>query len=354
MSSDWPLATLATFYRLLRPLLFRLDAETAHRLVLTLAAGWSRLFTGRPPGAARHPDVAKRLMGLDFPNPIGLAAGLDKDGVAVPLWQRLGFGFIELGTVTAVPQPGNPRPRLFRVPRDAALINRMGFNNRGAAALAARLQALRARGVPRVPLGVNLGKSKSAPPEQAAADYRQSFACVAEWADYVTINVSSPNTPGLRALQTADELTRILVALQELNRRLPQPRPLLVKLAPDLSDAAAIECARAAVASGCAGAILTNTSVILEGLTAVPRGASGGVSGRPLLERATALLRHVRAALGPEPVLIGVGGILSPADAAAKFAAGADLVQIYTGLIYRGPGLPSDLLRACRAAADAR
>lgn len=284
-------------------------------------------------------------MGLDFPNPVGLAAGLDKEGRAIPAWQALGLGFIEVGTVTALAQPGNPRPRLFRLPADRAIINRMGFNNGGAEALAVRLQRLRVRGCLEVPLGVNLGKSKVTPADQAAQDYRQSFEYLGELADYVVVNISSPNTPGLRDLQQVDEVRRIVEAIQGPNQRLARPRPLLVKLAPDLGGNDAIDCAQAALESGCAGLVLTNTTVRFDGLRSPTAGLSGGLSGRPLFARSTELLRQVRESLGPEPVIVGVGGVLAPEDARAKLAAGADLIQIYTGLIYGGPGLPRRLLR---------
>lgn len=334
------------WWRLLRPLAFRLDAEIAHRLTLATAGHWALLLDrlGVPsPAAARRAGLARRLMGLDFANPLGLAAGLDKDATAVRAWQRLGFGFVEVGTVTALAQPGNPRPRLFRYPVQGALVNRMGFNNQGAPAVARRLQALREGGGLRVPLGINIGKSKLAAPEDAVADYCRSFASLGEWADYVVVNVSSPNTPGLRDLQAADEVRRIISALQGLNQRLDKPRALLVKLAPDLADADAISTARAALEEGCAGLILTNTTVDFSALPRPPDGG-GGLSGRPLWSRSSALLATLRAALGEQPVLIGVGGIFSPADAEQKIAAGADLLQLYSGLIYRGPGLVGQIL----------
>jgi dihydroorotate dehydrogenase len=334
-------------WRLLRPLAFRLDPERAHDLTLGLLERWSALFGGAlgNKDIARSPDLAVEAMGLRFPNPIGLAAGLDKNAVAVPAWQALGFGFIEVGTITALAQPGNPKPRLFRLPPDEALINRMGFNNGGADAAARRLERLRRRGVLQVPLGANLGKSKVTPAEEAADDYRRSFEQVGHLADYVVVNISSPNTPGLRDLQRVEEVTRILDAIQGPNQRLAQPRPILVKLAPDLADEDAIDCARAALDAGCAGLVLTNTSIRFEGLVSRTDGMSGGLSGRPILTRSTELLGLVRQAVGPDPVLIGVGGIMDPEGAAAKLAAGADLIQIYTGLIYQGPAFVRRLLR---------
>lgn len=334
-------------WRVLRPLAFRLDPERAHDLTISLLAHWSRWFSGaldtRDP--ARAPGLAVDRMGLHFPNPLGLSAGLDKDAVAVPAWQSLGFGFIEVGTITALPQPGNPRPRLFRLTADGALVNRMGFNNGGADAAAGRLERLRERAILQVPLGVNLGKSKVTPAEEAAEDYQRSFERLGALADYVVVNISSPNTPGLRDLQRAGEVTRILEAVQKPNQRLSAPRPVLVKLAPDLADEDAILCAQAALAAGCAGLVLTNTSIRFEGLRTPTQGLSGGLSGRPILARSTELLRLVRQALGPEPVLIGVGGIMDPAGARAKLDAGADLIQIYTGLIYQGPGFVRQVLR---------
>jgi dihydroorotate dehydrogenase len=225
----------------------------------------------------------------------------------------------------------------------------MGFNNDGAEAVAVRLERLRGRGLPHIPLGVNIGKSKITPAGEAADDYRRSFERLAPFADYVVVNVSSPNTPGLRDLQTVEELERIVGAVQVPNQRLTRPRPLLVKLAPDLADGDAIACAHAALEGGCTGLVLTNTTIRFDGLTSPTEGLSGGMSGRPLFDRSTELLRSVRTAVGPGPVLIGVGGIMDPAGAAAKLAAGADLIQIYSGLIYQGPGFVRQLLRALPA-----
>ena len=270
---------------LLRPLAFRLDPERAHRLALALLSRWSAVFGGQLPTGdlARRPALRRRLMGLDFPNPVGLAAGLDKEAAAVPAWQRMGFGFVEVGTVTALPQPGNPRPRMFRLPADGAIVNRMGFNNGGAAAMQARLTRLRARGVLQVPLGVNLGKSKVTPAQLAAQDYRASFERLAELADYIVVNLSSPNTPGLRDLQTVDEVRRIVDAIQVPNQALSRPRPLLVKLAPDLADADAIACGQAALEAGCAGLILTNTTIRFEGLKTPTAGPERGAVGATAL-----------------------------------------------------------------------
>ncbi|WP_322789119.1 quinone-dependent dihydroorotate dehydrogenase [Thiohalocapsa halophila] len=343
-------------WRLLRPLLFRLEAERAHQLGLLLArltppALVARLGTkGEGPDIARAPALTSRVMGLELPNPLGVAAGVDKDAEAVAFWQALGFGFVEVGTVTALRQPGNPRPRVFRLPRDGALINRMGFPNDGADVVATRIERLRQQDVLRVPLGINIGKSKATPAEDAAADYRRSFERLGELADFVVVNVSSPNTPGLRDLQTVEQLRAIVEAVQTPNQALTRPRPLLVKLAPDLADADALACAEAAVEGGCAGLVISNTTVDFTAATTATEGMSGGLSGAPLFARSTALLRRLRESLGSGPVLIGVGGIMDAASANAKLAAGADLIQMYTGLVYGGPGLPRALLRALAAA----
>ncbi len=338
------------FWRLLRPLLFQLPAERAHQLGVLLARALpaSVLAAGASRGdadIARAPTLSKRLMGLDFPNPLGIAAGLDKDAQAVEAWQALGFGFVEIGTVTALRQPGNPRPRVFRLPADGGLINRMGFPNAGAEVIATRVERLRQGGLLRVPLGINIGKSKVVPAEEAAADYRRSFQRLGELADFVVVNISSPNTPGLRDLQTVEQVHAIVDAIQVPNQALGTPRPLLLKLAPDLAEEDAVACGRAALDAGCAGLVVSNTTVDFSGLATRTTGLSGGLSGRPLYERSTALLRTLREALGRGPVLIGVGGVSDAATAAGKLAAGADLVQLYTGLIYGGPGLPRQLLR---------
>lgn len=342
-------------WRFLRPLLFRLEAERAHQLGLLLArlmpaaliapSGRGRAGSDMAGSAA----LATRVMGLDFPNPLGLAAGVDKDAQALGFWQALGFGFVEVGTVTALRQPGNPRPRVFRLPPDGALINRMGFPNDGADVVATRIERLRQQETLRVPLAINIGKSKATPAADAAADYRRSFERLGELADFVVVNVSSPNTPGLRDLQSVDQLRGIVDAVQAPNQTLARPRPLLVKLAPDLADADALACARAALQAGCAGLVISNTTVDFSTATAATAGMSGGLSGAPLFARSTALLRLLRESLGSSPVLIGVGGITDAASADAKLAAGADLIQVYTGLIYGGPALPRTLLQALAA-----
>lgn len=292
-----------------------------------------------PTRRARTVDPV-RVAGIDFPNRVGLAAGLDKDGRAAGAWARFGFGFAELGTVTASPQPGNQRPRLFRLPRSRAIINRMGFNNDGAAAMAAQLSRL---GVSRgnlalgIPLGISLGKTRTVPLEDATKDYLSSLEVLAPHADYVAVNVSSPNTPGLRTLQGAADLSALVGALVD---HAPDALPVFVKLAPDLADTDATPTLRAIEDCGAAGIIATNTTLSRDGLAgsdAQLAGEAGGLSGAPLTERA---LRFVDAlASRTELPVMGVGGIMSPADAGAMFDAGASLVQLYTGFIYEGPAL---------------
>jgi len=362
-----------TPYRCLRPALFALDAERAHGLTVAAAA-----LAGRVPGglavlsaASRfeHPALAVETLGLRFPNPVGLAAGFDKDGALPAPLAALGFGFLELGTVTPRPQPGNPRPRMFRLAEDEAVINRLGFNNRGAAALAARLAALRARPIP---LGVNLGKNRDTPLERAAEDYVAALRAVYAAADYLVVNVSSPNTPGLRNLQGAAELHTILRALRAERESLERGNgrldrhgganggaigtarrgghdpaasvPLLVKVAPDLDPADLEATAQAALDGGADGLIATNTTLRRDGLApgglrSSARAETGGLSGRPLRPLALDTVRRLHAVVRGRIPLIGVGGIAGAADAYAFLGAGATLVQLYTGLVYEGPGL---------------
>jgi dihydroorotate dehydrogenase len=340
-------STAAVLYRWLRPLLFAIPAETIH--------GWTSSGLGvverilehaGPPAVAADPVLVQELWGLTFPNPVGLAAGFDKNGALPHVWAALGFGFAELGTLTAQAQPGNPKPRLFRLPEQQGLINRLGFNNRGAAAVAAELQARLARRPSRIPLGINLGKSRATPIENAVEDYRASFAALFDCAAYVVVNVSSPNTPGLRDLQAEAQLAPLLEALQQDNRRLAAargvaPRPLLVKIAPDLSDDGLRAIVSVTTGCGVAGLIATNTSID-RGLLPAEHplaGEAGGVSGAPLRERATAVIRRLHLLSGGQLPIIGVGGIFSAEDAYAKIRAGASLVQLYTGFVYEGPGL---------------
>jgi dihydroorotate dehydrogenase len=318
--------------RIARPALFRVgggDAEHAHEFALRWlhrAAAVAPKKPYSPPGAART------VFGVRFPNPVGLAAGMDKDGRALPVWPALGFGFVEVGTVTAQPQPGNDRPRLFRLPDSAAIINRMGFNNAGAAALADRLRAAPPLGVP---LGISLGKSKVTPLEAAVEDYLTSHRLLHPYADYIAVNVSSPNTPGLRTLQDKS-------AIADLLRALVGPKPVLVKIAPDLAEPAVAELLDVCLRHGAAGVIATNTTLARDGLAPAdqPRSAeAGGLSGRPLTERARKVVQFVHEETGGRLPIIGVGGIMTADDASRLFDAGASLVQLYSGFIYRGPAL---------------
>jgi len=349
--------TASVLYPLVRPLLFRVDPETIHGWALAALRPmqWALERSG---GAAYPPDppLTQTLWGLTFPNPIGLAAGFDKNAALPHVWAALGFGFAELGTVTAQAQPGNPPPRLFRLAAEHALINRLGFNNLGAAAVARQLPARFGVQRPPIPIGLNIGKSRLCPVETAVDDYRASFAALFDHADYVAINVSSPNTPGLRDLQAEAQLAPLLEALQADNRRLAAerrtaPRPLLVKLAPDLADDGLRGLVDVARSCGAAGLIATNTTVDRGALSpAHPlAGETGGLSGAPLRDRATAVIRRLYRLTAGELPIIGVGGIFSVADAYAKLRAGAALVQVYTGFVYEGPGLPRRLCNGLRA-----
>ncbi|HEX5707950.1 MAG TPA: quinone-dependent dihydroorotate dehydrogenase [Pyrinomonadaceae bacterium] len=337
---------------LLRPLLFRLPPETAHELAigalsLSLAPTPFRDFARRRLARADFGDL--RRFGLQFPNPVGLAAGFDKDGRVARQMCALGFGFVEVGTVTHHAQAGNPRPRLFRLPADRALVNRQGFNNHGAAALAARL----ARGRPKdCVVGVNIGKSRVVELDDAAEDYLASFALVHAHADYVAVNVSSPNTPHLRELQRADRLAALLGALQDSNRALSEraaraPLPLLVKVAPDLETGELELIVDVALRAGFAGIIATNTTIGRAGLRAsaeeVERAGAGGLSGAPLRERSTRVVAALHALARGRLTIVGVGGIFDADDAWEKICAGASLVQLYTGFIYRGPTVVRDI-----------
>ena len=330
LTSDW-------YQDLVRPLLFRMDPETAHHLAMRLLRSAPQI-----PGALAlwrsfaPPPQPRTLFGLQFRNPFGLAAGFDKNGIAIPAWEALGFGFVEIGTVTAKPQPGNPRPRIFRYPKQGALVNRLGFNNDGADVIGTRLRRLRESALaPSIPIGVNLGKSKVTPLEEAAADYLYSFRQLAPVADYIVLNVSSPNTPGLRTLQEHDALVALLRVMTDENARRPSPKPLLLKIAPDLSEEALGEIVGACEEFGLAGMIATNTTLDYAALIGADE--EGGLSGRPLQARSTAIIRllHSRTRLP----IIGVGGVCDAASAREKLEAGAELLQIYSGYIFRGPNL---------------
>ncbi|MEQ8485229.1 MAG: quinone-dependent dihydroorotate dehydrogenase [Pseudomonadales bacterium] len=334
-------------YAPVRSLLFALPPEASHNLALAGLRAFGRLPGRIVPAAGR----SRRLLGLDFANPVGLAAGLDKDAAAVEGLARLGFGFVEVGTVTPRPQPGNPKPRLFRLPQAQALINRMGFNNGGAAAMAGRLDRLRSRGrLGATVLGVNVGKNKDTPLEAAGDDYVAAMTAVYAYADYLTLNLSSPNTPGLRALQSAEALAPLLGQVKEAQARLASTHrrtvPLLLKIAPDLAAADVAVVADAVTRFAIDGVIATNTTITRPGLEAAPRAAeAGGLSGRPLQPLARAAVAELRRHLDATVPVIGVGGIMDAAAGRAMLEEGADLLQIYTGFIYRGPALVRELSR---------
>ena len=352
-----------SFYRsVLRPILFSLDAETVHELGLNalrfgLSTGLSQNLAAKNLQTEAFDQIER--FGLKFTNPIGLAAGFDKNGVVVNQLASLGFGFVEVGTVTYEPQPGNPKPRLFRLPDDQALINRLGFNNHGAAALAERLSRLNRKCI----VGVNIGRNKNVPNEEATENYLKSFDLVYPVADYVAVNISSPNTPNLRELQQADSLDELLGTLQRQNTvrssgfswqnadvgppkgGTPIRKPLLVKIAPDLSEAEIEVIVDIALRHELAGIIATNTTISRDGLKTAnaDRFGAGGLSGRPLTRRSTDVISAIyRHSKGKLPI-IGVGGIFTAEDAFEKIAAGASLLQAYTGFIYGGPSFANDI-----------
>lgn len=347
----------------IRPLLFTLvktDPEWMHHQALR-SLSWLGENCHRPQNiwmnrllvrsfCLSDARLEQTLFGLKFSNPIGLAAGFDKDGVAVPLWSNFGFGFAELGTVTFHAQPGNPRPRLFRLPQDKAVLNRMGFNNSGAEAMAMRLAKVKQKLTLPIPIGLNLGKSKSTPLAEAAKDYLNSFRLLKNYGDYFVVNVSSPNTPGLRSLQDAPMLSSILEALQQENTT---QTPIFVKIAPDLEWEAIADIIALAKTYQLAGIIATNTTIAREGLkTQViaqtgksPKEEAGGISGAPLRERSTEVIRFIWQQTAGQIPIIGVGGVFTAEDAWEKITAGASLVQLYTGWIYEGPAMVSRILK---------
>jgi dihydroorotate dehydrogenase len=339
------------YNQLLKPLLFRLSPENAHHLTVKMLEA-----TLAVPGAAtlfRHRyrlndhRLARKCFGIDFPNPVGLAAGFDKDGRYYAAMSHLGFGFIEIGTVTPRPQGGNPQPRLFRLPQDQGLINRMGFNNEGVDAMVERLRQGRPEGVV---IGGNIGKNKDTPNENATDDYLICFEKLFPYVDYFVVNVSSPNTPNLRDLQEKEPLTRLLTTLQERNQAEAAPKPILLKIAPDLTNGQLDDILEIAQSTQLAGIIATNTTISREGLHTsadeITTIGNGGLSGSPLRERATEVIRYLSKGSKGELPIIGVGGISSGQDAVKKLAAGACLVQIYSGLVYAGPGLVREICEA--------
>jgi dihydroorotate dehydrogenase len=312
-----------------------LPPESAHNATLTLA-GWAAPFL--PSAVADDPRLAAHVLGLRFPNPVGLAAGFDKNAQVPHAMAKFGFGFVECGTVTPRPQAGNPQPRLFRLTEDRAVINRMGFNNGGMTEAAANLNRRARSGI----IGINIGANKDS--ADRIADYATCFAQLAPSADYVTANVSSPNTPGLRGLQNKEELARLLGTLTEARGK-GRHLPILLKIAPDLDGAALDDIAEAVLASGIEGLIVSNTTIARPPLASAHAGEQGGLSGAPLLAPSTEILRQMRRRVGSRIVLVGVGGIASGADAYAKIRAGASLVQLYSALVYEGPGLVGRIKR---------
>ena len=350
-------------YSLLRPLLFRLESEQIHALTLGLLRGAQRFPSVLSILKALYSTRAKPVtaFGLTFKNPVGLAAGYDKDALAVKGLAALGFGHVEVGTVTPLPQAGNPKPRVFRLPEDEAVINRMGFPSRGSAYVRKRLtpkpkispfEYVLRRQMPKSDLivGVNLGKNKETPNEQAVLDYLSLLQVLAPVADYLTINVSSPNTVGLRQLQGRDALEGLLSQLHEQRKmeeaQLEKKIPLLVKLAPDLNDAELDDALDVILRTGMDGVIATNTTLARAGVRSALAGESGGLSGRPLSARSEAMLAKVVKGVDGKVPVVSVGGIMSPEDAKRRLDSGATLVQLYTGLIYRGPGLVKKIVRA--------
>ncbi len=336
-------------YQLLRPLLFKLDPEIAHNLTIRNLPILHRLGLLKV-FLPSVPALPKRVMGLDFPNPVGLAAGLDKDGEAIDALADFGFGFLEIGAVTPRPQPGNPKPRLFRLPPAQAIINRMGFNNHGVDNLLINLQKTAFKGI----LGVNLGKNLDTPIEKAADDYLICLEKLYGKVSFVTINISSPNTKNLRALQGGDELDALLKAIKqrqtELSQRHGKFMPVAIKISPDLDAQQIAEMAGLFRKHHIDALIATNTTLARDGVDQLPHGnETGGLSGLPVREKSTRVISAFHAALAGEVPIIGAGGILSGADAEAKIKAGADLVQFYTGLIYCGPGLIKECVEALGA-----
>lgn len=336
------------YQKLIKPFFFLFDPERAHYLLVDLLT-----FFMKVPGfpaifqaiyGYKHPSLHRTVFGIEFPNPVGLAAGFDKNAALVDDLAIMGFGFIEVGTVTPKPQDGNEQPRLFRLPEDSAIINRMGFNNDGLASMKERLLARKSH----VIIGGNLGKNKLTPNEMADDDYCQGFETLYPVVDYFAVNVSSPNTPNLRALQEKEPLKQLLSRLQALNQRKPKSKPILLKIAPDLTHEQLDDVVDIALETGIAGLIATNTTLSREGLLADPAVTSeaGGLSGKPIGDRSTEVIAYIHKKSKGRIAIIGVGGIHSANDALEKLRAGASLVQIYTGFIYEGPGLIKEINRA--------
>jgi dihydroorotate dehydrogenase len=336
---------MTRLYRsIIRPVLFEQDSEEIHDRTMRVLGRISRspVLCDMVGAMFSAPRLPVEVFGLKFPNPVGLAAGMDKQAVAVPIWEQFGFGFCELGGVTWHPQPGNPKPRMFRVVSDGALINRMGFNNPGAAAMAERLADWRARGQwPKHPVGINLGKSKITPLDKAADDYAMSLRALYSHGDFFVINVSSPNTPNLRQLQDKAALDEVLAAVQQVRRDHAARKPILVKVAPDLSFEALDEIVELTAPREVDGIVATNTTITRPVSDCATYSESGGLSGAPLRARSAEIIRHLAKSGLP---IIGVGGIFNAVDAYEKLRAGASLVQLYTGLVYEGPGIAREIV----------
>jgi dihydroorotate dehydrogenase len=343
------------YKQFIRPLLFQVDPEKVHHLVFSFLK-----IKGSVPGfnallksvfTFAHPALERKLFGLTFSNPVGLAAGFDKDAKLIDELAAFGFGFIEIGTLTPKAQPGNERPRLFRLPDDQALINRMGFNNEGVQSAVSRLKRRKSR----VIVGGNIGKNKATPNDSAFDDYGVCFETLYQYVDYFVINVSSPNTPGLRELQEKEPLLNLLRYVIGLSKAKPVYKPVLLKIAPDLTEEQLDDIIAILKETGTDGVIATNTTISRDGLLTPPEVVSsignGGLSGKPLRERATHVIRYLREKAGKGYPIIAVGGIMTADDAIEKLEAGADLVQIYTGFIYEGPGLVSRINKAIAAKA---
>lgn len=334
-------------YKLLKSFLFLLKPEIAHNLTFTLLKLPGASFFVKKSRFNQHPSIQRKVFGLTFKNPVGLAAGLDKDAVAFNQFGDMGFGFIEIGTVTPLPQLGNEKPRLFRLPKNEALINRMGFNNAGVVEAAKRLKNRKDK---TVLIGGNIGKNKQTPNEKAVNDYVICYNALYYMVDYFVVNVSSPNTPNLRDLQEKEPLTRLLNTLQGLNYSKPSPKPILLKIAPDLTNTQLDDIIDIVQQTQIAGIIATNTTINRDGLdyekSEIQAIGFGGLSGKPLTKRSTEVIKYLKEKSNNAFPIIGVGGIHSVEDALEKINAGADLIQLYTGFIYHGPKLISDINKA--------
>ena len=353
MNISASLATFAHMYKLVKPLFFTMDPETAHHTVTGGLKTFSKLWGAKALLSSVYTVSDSRLgrdvFGLHFKNPVGLAAGFDKNAEYIADMAKFGFGFIEIGTVTPKPQPGNDKPRMFRLVQDAALINRMGFNNQGADVAAERLKNLKNRDG--LIIGGNIGKNKLTPNEDAVSDYIYCFKALFDYVDYFVVNVSSPNTPGLRDLQEKEPLKHILHTLQSLNMEKAAPKPILLKIAPDLTDSQLDDIVEIVQETQIAGVIATNTTISRDGLTSDPKlvQETGGVSGKPLTARSTQVIKYLADKSQRSFPIIGVGGIHSAKDAQEKLDAGASLIQLYTGFIYEGPALVSAICKGLLA-----